>query len=111
LSAQLYVRPRRFFVEGFGVAAVADVGYTAIWAANVVLPMLLGGGPTVEISRGLEARVLVSAFAQNPLASGDFKLDSWSATAGLRWSLGREPAGWTSRQVQAEPELDEQSGN
>ena len=111
LDVRLIVRLPWRSVESIDFDGFADVGYTAVWAANVVLPMLLGGGVTVAFNRLFEAGVRVSRFAANPIGSGSFDLDSWATTLGVRWSFGAEPRGWTQHQIDLEPELGTQDGN
>jgi hypothetical protein len=113
VNARLYIRcaadAHRGIPEGIAFDAVGDVGYTAIWPANVVVPLLVGGGMAVEFSRLFEAHLRVARFSASPLGpTGNFALESWSTTLGIRWSLGVEPGGRTRRDIDIEPELEQE---
>jgi hypothetical protein len=110
LYAKLYFRftprPAPYPVEGLAIEGFGDLGYTTIWPADVVVPMLIGGGLTLDVNRGVEARALFSFFSADPIQGGaGFGLGSIATTLGVRFTLGHEPAGWTQRQIDLQPDL------
>jgi hypothetical protein len=110
LYAKVFLRPdpgpRRGGLEGLAVETFADVGYTAIWPAAVVVPVLIGGGLTFDVCRQVELRAFLSSFSADPIKDGGgFQLGSLATTIGLRFTLGAEEDGWTQRQIDAQPEF------